>query len=191
MPLSGRSTALVMAAAFAASAVALPLGLGLPRWVEIELVLASWWLGVVVLTTFLLYRRLRLVEDHRLAIGALSAQLSEQKPSATGAEKKPRWWESASGCDLGASSCGEGLVVVAVLGVALLAAWALVELVLPVLFFVFYYFVVKAIGRVARDRHECEGKLLRSLSWGAAWSTLYAVPPALVTWLVHVLVAPR
>lgn len=191
VPLSGRLTALTMTAAFVASAVVLPLGLALPRWVEIELVLASWWLGVVVLTTRLLYRRLRLVEDHRLAVGALSGALKERKPDEPGAKREPRWWESTGGCDFGVTSCGEGLAVVAVLAVALGLAWLLVELVVPVLFFAFYYFVVKVIGRVARDRHDCEGNLGRSLLWGVSWATLYVAPPALMTWIVHVLVAAQ
>ncbi|MBK9001348.1 MAG: hypothetical protein IPM35_36980 [Myxococcales bacterium] len=52
------------------------------------------------------------------------------------------------------------------------------ELVVPVLSFVFYYFVVKDIGRAARDRHDCEGNLGRSLVWGISWATLYVAPPA-------------
>jgi hypothetical protein len=181
VPLSGRSTALVMAGAFVASGVALPLGLKLPHWVELELVLASWWLGIFVLLAALLYRNLRLAEDHRLKLSGLSSAFE-------GSGEKKSGWKRTDLPTVGsadAGGCGEVLVIGGVLVVALSAAWVLVELVLPVLFFLFYYFVVKAIGRVARDHHGCERNLGRSLFWGATWSTLYVAPVALVTWGAH------
>ncbi len=189
VPLSGRSTALVMGAAFVVSGVALPLGLRLPPWLELEVVLGAWWLGIFSTLALLLYKNLRLAEDHRLKLAPLTSKL--------------RGWggggaEGGSGCgDMGgagcgdASGCGEGLVIVVVLVVALVAALFLVEIVLPIMFFVFYFFVVNAIGRVARDTHGCAGSLRRSLGWGAIWATPYVAPVALVTWGVHSIIVIR
>jgi len=192
VPLSGRSTALVMAAAFLVSGVVVPIGLKLPGWVELELVLAVWWLALLGITSVLLYKNLRLAEDHRLRIGALTSALRGSKANEGASKRGSSWWQGLGGCDPGcaeAGGCGEAVVVVAVLAVAAVAALALVELVLPVLFFVVYYFVVKVVGRVARDQHGCEGRLGRSLLWGAAWSTLYVAPVALISWGVHLLLA--
>jgi hypothetical protein len=178
-PLSGRTTALVLFAAFAVSAVALPLGLHLPRWLELELVLLAWWLAVATLLVTLLYKGWRLAHDHRFTFPGYGEDSS-------GAEPKP---EKRSGFDptalAEAGGCAEGVVALLVIALAAAAAWLVVEVVFPIAFFAVYYFVVKAIGRVAQDRHDCAGNLPRSLAWGLTWATLYVLPPALVIWAVQ------
>ena len=182
VPLSGRATALVITAAFVVSGAVLPIGLRLPHWVELELVLGVWWLGIAGLSSVLLFKGWRLAEDHRFRVrrpgfGAKNA----------GAQKSQRSWEPLSGC-ADFSGCGEALGIVLVLAAAAIAAWLVVEIVLPVLVFAVYYFVVKGLARVARDRHGCETRLGRSLFWGVAWATLYLAPLAAVVWFVHVVV---
>ena len=49
----------------------------------------------------------------------------------------------------------------------LAAAWWLVELAFPAVFFLLYLLVIKAIARIANDRHGYEGDIGRSIVWGA------------------------
>ena len=182
VPLSGKATALAMTAAFVVSAAVLPIGLRLPRWVEFELVLAVWWLGMAGLASVLLFKGWRLAEDHRLAIELPSLGQS----AASGPGKKSQGGWADPGCsDLG--GCGEAFIIVLVLAVAAIAAWLVVEIVLPVLVFAVYYLVVKSLARVARDLHGCEARLARSLFWGSVWGTLYLAPLSGLVWMVHAL----
>jgi hypothetical protein len=80
------------------------------------------------------------------------------------------------------------LAGLAIAGVALLAAFLLVELVLPAVFFAAYLAVRGGIARVANDDHDCAGALGRSAAWGTLWATLYALPLAAVLWVVHAIV---
>lgn len=176
VPLSGRATALVMTGAFVLSAVALPLGLGLPHWLEAELVLGAWWLAVGTLLAVLLYTGRRLAEDHRFRVEV-------PKLGKVGTL-------DASGCS-GGDGCAEGILILLVLAVAAVAAWLLVEIVVPIAVFAVYYFVVKAIGRVARDRHDCTGHAGRALAWGFFWASVYVVPLVTLVGLIHVLVRYR
>ena len=82
-------------------------------------------------------------------------------------------------------------VVAALAAFALAAAWWLVELAFPAVFFLLYWLVVKAIARVANDRHGCEGDIGRSIAWGALWAALYTLPIAAVVWAVHLVLAAR
>ena len=172
VPLSGRSTAAVMTAAFALSAVVLAVGMKQPAWIEAELVLGVWWLGIAGLLAWLLFTGRRLALDYRLKLGRDEGG-GDQEPSA-----KPKWTEAVGCADLGCF--GEAIVIVLLLAVAALGAWLLVEVVLPVVVFAVYYFVTRAIGRVARDDHGCQGDLPRALLWGAAWSAVYVVPIAVL-----------
>jgi hypothetical protein len=55
-PVSGRWTATLLIACMSVVAIALPGLLRLPRWIEAELVLASWWAGWAAVLTTPLYR---------------------------------------------------------------------------------------------------------------------------------------
>ncbi len=193
---SATTTALVMLASFAASAVLLPASLHLPRWLEVEFVFGAWWTIVTATLSTLLYRNFRLRDDY-----VYFAPWNRPAKPESSSDAKPAKSSSGSGCgDLGGcagcgdlSGCGEageGALVVAAVAVALAvafgAAWVLVELAMPMVFFVMYALFMRAIARVANDRHECEGELGRSVGWGALWATAYVVPLALFTWLLHV-----
>lgn len=187
--LSGRSTALVLLACLAASAVLLPASVHLPRWVEVELVLALWWVIVAGALTTLLYRGFRLRDDVvYFTPWSRPAAVKGDAPAApAGKTGCAGWADGLSGC----GGDGEGLLVMlalaVVLGLALGAAWVLVELALPLVFFLMYWLFMRAIGRVANDRHGCEGSLARALGWGLGWATLYVLPVALATWALHAL----
>ncbi|MDO9021122.1 MAG: B-box zinc finger protein [Deltaproteobacteria bacterium] len=193
--LSGRSTALVLMACLAASAVLLPAAVRLPRWVEVELVLALWWVIVAGALTTLLYRGFRLRDDVVYFTPWGRPALVEHGPGVAARPRGSSWADRLpSGCDPGCDGCsgdGEGLLVMlalaVVLGLALGAAWVLVELALPLVFFLMYWLFMRAIGRVANDRHGCEGSLARALGWGLGWATLYVLPVALASWALHAL----
>jgi hypothetical protein len=63
--------------------------------------------------------------------------------------------------------------------------------VVPVLFFFVYWLVVRAIARVANDRHGCEGSTFRSIGWAMTWATAYVLPLGAVIWVTHLVLAAR
>jgi hypothetical protein len=202
--ISGQATALVVGASLLASAVLLPASLELPRWIEAELVLALWWVILLGVLSVLLYRGFRIRDDFIYFTpwdrpSSPPADGSAKTDSSAKADSKPK---ASSGSSSGAGSlnladgCSSGLdgegclaviVVGAVLAAAFGAAWVAVELAMPVVFLVVYWAFMRAIGRVANDRHGCEGSLGSSLGWGALWATIYVMPIAAVTAAAHAL----
>ncbi|MEZ4410316.1 MAG: hypothetical protein R3A52_28125 [Polyangiales bacterium] len=199
---SGRATALVMLACFAAAAVLLPASLRLPRWVEAEAVLLAWWAIVGVTLTALLYRGFRLRDDVVYFTPWNRPPADRDNPGVGNKLGDALSGCGSGGCDpgcgdiggCGASGCGElgegllvGAAVLVALAVAFGAAWVLVEVALPLVFFLMFALFMRAIGRVANDRHGCEGSLPRALGWGLGWATVYVAPVALATWALHAL----
>ena len=171
-PLSGRSTAIALSISLAVTAVLFPTLLRLPHWIEAEVVLGAWWTLVLALSTTLLYRGFRLRDDYRYQAPTWSSPIDTD----------------ASGC-AHAGGCSEGLVVLVVILVALAAAWLVVELVIPALFFAVYYLLTRSIGTAAVSNRNCEGHLPRSLGWGAWIATRSVLPLALVVVVVHALLS--
>jgi hypothetical protein len=195
---SAGAVTLALGASMVASAVLFPAALKLPRWAELEVVMAAWWALVTLVLSTLLYRGYRLKDDWTFT-SALRPLWASDPPSPTKAaraEERPvesssspakRW---LSGCDLGCSGVtDEGfLVVIGVIVAAVLlfgAGWVLVEIALPMVLFAAYTGILAALKRVAHDRHGCEGDLARALPWGALWAALYVLPLATLVWLVH------
>ena len=177
--LSGRSTALFVLAAMAFAAIAFPVALRLPRWLELEVVLGAWWsIGFALLST-VLYRGYRLEDDHFFHAPGMDGQTRDAF----------KGFDPSGGCDPGgfAGGCDDiagGFIALAALVVFLFAilvvAWLVVELAIPLAFVAFYVLAVAAIRRAARDNHACRDRLGRSLLWGATWSTLYFAPLAAI-----------
>lgn len=203
--LSGRLTVLVVGLSLASSAVLLPASMSLPRWVEIEVVFSAWWLLLAATLVVLLYRGFRLSDDwvYFAPWDRPSASDVAEEGNVSGAEDETRKKKKsskkkgtsggigwASGCDgCGAIDAGEGAIAVIgialALGIALGAAWILVELAMPLVFFMIYWVLMKAIARAATDHHDCEKDLGKSLVWGVVWATIYVAPLALLTFVVH------
>ncbi len=185
---SGRATAMVLIASLAAAATLLPASMKLPRWVEVEAVLAAWWVIVTATLVVLLYRGFRLRDDW-VYLSPWNRPAAE--PSAD-AKPPSRAWRLADGCSFDGCSGidGEGfavvLLILGALSAGLVASWVFVELLMPVAFLLMYWLFMRAIGRVANDRHGCEGRGLAALGWGSLWATLYVAPIALLTWVFHV-----
>jgi hypothetical protein len=74
-------------------------------------------------------------------------------------------------------------IVAFVLFVALV--WFLIEIAIPVVFFLLYLTVRGMLAHVINDRHRCRGRLGRALAWGLVWATVYTAPLAGMVWLVH------
>ena len=189
---SARRTALVMSACLAFTGAAVPFALHLPRWVEMEAVLAGWWLIWAVILTVVARRGAELVDDHALVIRLpwSPSPLAPARARATLTDEPPRssWW-SKIGDLLSFPSDLEALVFVVglaiVLGVALAGAWLVIEVVAPVLFAVAYFGVVRALRQAAAYR----GSTVRATMAGTGWATAYVGPMALLVWLVHRVVA--
>ncbi len=60
---SGRLTALTVGCAMALTAAAVPTLLRLPRWVELEIIVAGWWAIWMVTYTFLLFHGFRIADE--------------------------------------------------------------------------------------------------------------------------------
>lgn len=194
-PVSGRWTAVVLLACMTGVGVALPELLRLPRWVEVESVIAGWWVIWTIALSALLYRGWRLSDDHVLspprAPWRVRANPETLADSPRGREGCDPTGCNPTGCDpfgdLG--GCSEAITGV-MLAIALLGiAWLLIDMVAPVLFFFAYFLLRNSLARVANDHHACEGKLARALGWGAVWATLYCAPIALVIAALHAYLA--
>lgn len=183
---SGKASAAIVLACLVAAAVLVPASLRLPRWIEVEIVLVAWWLVLATLLVVLLYRDFRLRDDYVYFVPWDRPSVASARP-AMGGGSGTSGWSIGDGC----SADGEGIVVAAavaiVLGAAFGAAWVVVELALPLVFFVLYAGLMRAIRRVAADRRGCAGDLGKSLAWGALWATIYIAPISLLTWAIHAL----
>lgn len=186
---SARWTILLLVGCFAVTTALVPALLHLPRWVESEVVLVTWWLAFAALLSALLYRGYRLRHDFELAMPW------DEQPAKV-QEVDARVTKGSKGCDVLDGCSGsidlEGVVVMVIaavaVGVGLGLAWVVVNLAAPLLFLVAYVLLGAAIRRVAHDAHGLAGKLGPSIAWGTMWATLYVAPLLLLIWLVHLAV---
>lgn len=190
---SGRATALVVLLALLGASLTFPLALHLPRWLEIEAVLAATWCILFLTISVLLFRGFRLHDD--MYFYAPSFELQRQR--------RGRLRESLDGCDIvdpgcvDVGGCDEGVAVViailavmAVLVLATLLSWLVVEAILPLAFLTFYVVLMAALKRAARDRHDCRDHLPRALGWGMAWASAYVAPLAVLVYALHRFLRP-
>jgi uncharacterized membrane protein HdeD (DUF308 family) len=178
-PISGAAAALVVLLVLALSAGAIPAVLRLSPFVEWELTIGAWWLVWSATFGTLLYRGWRVARDTH-ALGTIWRQgkgWRVEMPSLEGCNP-------GDGCS-DPQGCVVAIGVVLVAGLALLFAWLMVELVLPVIFVGAYWLVVRGLMRVANDHHGCEGDAFKSVAWGAIWALLYTAPLAALVWLGH------
>ncbi len=178
-PVSGSLTALIVGSLMALAGVAFPSMLRLPRWIELEIVVALWW-GIWTLTfVVLLYRGWRVARDLKSMKGKKVADQKHKGDSASSSSTID-WADALSGgFDL------DGCMVVLALALAIGAAFLLAELLIPMLLIGAYWLIVRGLTTVANDAHGCEGKLGRAVLWGTLWSTVYTVPVAGLVWLGH------
>jgi hypothetical protein len=152
---------------FALAAIVIPLVLHQKAWVEMEIVLGCWWWFWCVLMTKLLYKGEQVSDDH--------------------SRKDARDWglsnsEIPDGCGyLG----GDGILIFIGLVLALALVWVVIELAIPIVFFLLYFVVRGMLAQAVNGRPFCRGNLTLSAASGIFWATLYTLPLALTVWVVH------
>jgi len=187
---SGRTAALLLVLCLVfAAAIALPLLKWMPLWLRMETVLAVWWLGWLTALTVLLYRG-ALVDDD-VSFKPPRNWFRWGKGDGVGSGVAEGVSGVGDGCLTFGEGCGQVVVVVIALVLAVGAFWLLIELVLPLLLVAAFTPLRALLARVAHDDHGCEGKFGRALQYGAFWATVYVAPLAGAVWLGHVLRAAR
>lgn len=178
---SGKVSALVLVVCFVLTAVLIPMALRLERWLEYEIVLATWWLVWAVTLTLLLHRRHRVSHDYQW-----------REPRKWFSWKEMGKWFQAldivdvpSGNDSLGAACLVVLVIIIAIPLLVVLAWVVIEIALPAVAFVMYFVVRGMLARVANDWHGCQGNWPRSVLWGTIWATIYTLPLALVVWSIH------
>lgn len=166
--------------------VLIPVAAKLPKLVEAEIVLGSFWLVWVIALTWLLFRGHK-VEDDAFWTGL-------------GAKGRKSMMDRWNGCGDIASGCGdpgclffdEGcasilLVIVAFLLIGL-AFLLLIELIVPAIALLLLASIGGMFARAVNDNHHCDGRFGLSLFWGAIWATVYIGPvAAIVIWVISLL----
>jgi len=164
---SGRWTVFWLLVCFILTGVLIPLILKLPKWIEFEIVVGIWWLLWAMILTKLLYTGEQVLDDHSL--------------------KKPNDWLGIGNAG-DVSGCGgdsEGCVVLLGLVVALILVWFLIEIAIPLVFFLLYFLIRAMLAHVINERPSCQGNLVYSLFRGLLWATLYTLPLAGSIWAIH------
>ncbi len=174
-PVSGRMATAVVAAMLGLTAAIVPSVFSLPRLVEIEIVLLGWWLVWTITFAVLLHQGWRVARDARHRVRPEGEKLG-----------LPDVGVPDIGGDDG-EGCAVVLAIAALVIVALLASWLLIELVVPALAVAIYALILRGLARVANDTHGCEGSPLRAMTWGAIWAAVYTLPLAIVVGIVHAL----
>jgi hypothetical protein len=170
---SGKWTVVWLLCCFLFTGALIPLVMRLPKWVEFELVIAIWWVLWAIILTKLLYRGEQVIDDFQ--------------------RKEARSWFNTKDHDLsGCDGCGhgadvEGCAIIIGLIAALTLVWFLVEIAVPIVFFMLYFLVRGMLARVVNDQRNCRGDLGRSAVRGVLWATIYSVPLAVTIWIIHVI----
>jgi hypothetical protein len=160
-------------AALVFTGAAIPFAVHLPRWIEVELVIGLWWAMWSVVLAVVAYRGAQVDDDHVPGGGPIV----DMSPSD--APLKPKWsW-------LEGLADPEGCLILLVVGVAILGAWLVVELVVPAVFLLAYRGVMLALAKA--HAANSRGDALRSTLSGVSWAALHTAPLAVLVAIVHAL----
>lgn len=164
---SGKWTVIWLMVCFGLTGALIPVALHLKPWVEMEIVLACWWVLWCVLLTKLLYKGEQVSDDH--------------------SRREARDWMGISNPDaIGCATVDiEGFLIILGLILALSLVWLLIEIAIPVVFFLLYFVVRGMLAQAANGQSQCRGNLPLSAFRGTVWATLYTAPLALTVWMVH------
>ncbi len=172
-PVSGQVLALVVSFALLLPAALVPSALLLPPWLAVEAVLALWWLVWAATFAGLLYFGRPIAED---------GPSGDERAKGDGVSADFLEFD-----DISVDGEGAGAIIGVLLALILLCllSWVIAEFIIPMLFFLGYTLVTRALRHVVNDTHDCQGSAARSLGWGVIWATAYTAPLALVTVAVH------
>ena len=176
--ISGRATAAWLLVCLLLPAVLIPAVVRLPVWIDFEIVLGVWWLLWLVVLARLLYTGQRVTDDHAL-----------QPPrSWFGSKKGGSWFDGmGSGWTTPVDSEGCAFAIAVIVGLILLVGglWFLIEIAIPLVWFLLYLVVRGMLATVINDRHHCRGRLGWSMLWALVWASAFTAPLALAIWLIH------
>jgi hypothetical protein len=189
--LSGKAAAAWLLVCLLLPAVLIPAVVRLPVWVDAEIVLGVWWLVWFAVLARLLYTGQRVSDDHvmqppRSWFGSKQDSPPRRKSGGGSWLDGLGWW-----APLDIEGCA--LVLAIIVGLILLVGglWFLIEIAIPLVWFLLYLTVRGMLAMVINDRHRCRGRLGRSLVWALVWASAFTAPLALAVWFIHHLHTPR
>jgi hypothetical protein len=185
--LSGKASAAALLLCLGTTAVLIPMALRMPRWVEYEIVLGVWWIIWLLVLTSYLYGGQRITDDHQLGQPRNWFASSKSQPARRRRDSNSSWWDGFfwGSVAFDAEGCIYGLAIIVALILLVGLIWFLIEIAIPVLFFLLYVIVRSMMAQVLNDCHYCRGRLARALAWGFVWATVYTAPLAAVVWFIH------
>lgn len=184
--ISRKPLVLAVSLCLAISAILIPVGAHLPRWIETEMVLAAWWLVWTIALAVILYRGHK-VDDDAAWIGGNRTKSLLKKVNDGPSSDLLGGCADPSGCFID-ETCFT--VVLAILGLILIGVsfFLIVEFVIPAIALLLLASIGGMFARAVNDTHGCEGRVGKSLFWGVAWATVYIGPlAAIVVWVSSLL----
>lgn len=184
--LSGKLAAAWVFIGLAMCAVLIPVVLGLPQWIEFEIVLVFWWAIWLGVLTYLLYHGYRLSDDVALSQPRnWFSSSSSTTETGTGRNRGSGWGWDLLDLATPTEGCAEVLLAIVAAVALLFLSWFVIEIALPALIFLLFGLARGMMAQVVNDRHRCRGRPVRSFGWGFVWATVYIVPLAGAVWFVH------
>src|SRR5262249_23060679 len=98
------------------------------------------------------------------------------------------WYDWLGGgwdAPLDAEGCAIALLIVVGLILLVGGLWLIIEIAIPLVWFLLYLMVRGMLAMVINDRHRCRGRLGRSVGWALVWASAYTAPLALAVWFIH------
>jgi hypothetical protein len=189
--LSGKAAAGWLLLCLLLPAVLIPAVVRLPVWIDAEIVLGVWWLVWLMVLARLLYTGQRVTDDHALQsprswFGARQDNPPRRRSTSGGGRGWFNWmnwgWHVPSGDPEGCA-----IAILIVVGLILLVGglWFIIEIAIPLVWFLLYLHLRGMLAMVINDRHRCRGRLGRSVAWAFVWGSAYTAPLALAVWLIH------
>ena len=166
---SGKWTVVWLLICFLLTGILIPIMLKLPTWIEFESVVGIWWILWRMILTKLLYKGEQVSDDHERKEARLWSYLKGGFPAKGAAE----------------NGGPEGCLLLVGLIAALFLVWALIEIAIPIVFFLLYFLVRGMLVHVVNDKTRCQGNVSLSAARGFLWATVYTVPLAATIWIVH------
>jgi hypothetical protein len=191
---SGATSAGVMFACLAAACTVVYLvsmRVGLRPWIRFELMMAMWWLVWAIALARVLFRGVRISDDLPLHQPRSWFGGGRAKSTSNGQGSGWDWLNFGGVGPIEAEGCAWVIGIVLALCLVLVLAWLLVEVIVPVLAFLFYAMIRGMLARIANNDHGCANHAGRAVLWGTLWATVYTAPLALLVWVIHLIVAYR
>jgi len=196
---SGKESALAVFACLAAActvAFLVSMSLRLPPWIRFELAMAMWWVVWAIALARVLYRGVRISDDlplhqPRSWFGG-RAKSKSNKSASYGQNHGWDWLNIGNIGPIGEfEGCAWVIGIILAVCLVLVLAWLLVEVIVPVLAFLFYAMIRGMLARIANNDHGCAGHAGRAVLWGTLWATVYTLPLSLLVWVIHLIAISR